>query len=137
MATESENIKEFIIEEKLKQAKSAFSVEQVMDLTSLSTKSKVVTFWLSLAIPGGGYAYLNLYGKFFAIFLTCFCLFVLAIVSLCHKAYSECAFFFLLDICIHLFSVPLAIAKVDSVKNEAKYHLSEYYKSVRQKEATK
>ena len=128
MADESEKVNEFITEENLKKAKSTFSVEQVLNLTSLSTKSKLVTFWSSFMIPGGGYMYLNLYGKGFVLFLTCFVLFIFAIISFCNGAIEVGVLFLLLDFLVHFISMLLAVAKVDSVKNEAKYQLSEYYK---------
>ena len=128
MADESKKVNEFISEENLKKAKSAFSVEQVLNLTSLSTKSKLVTFWLSVFIPGGGYLYLNLYGKGYIVFLTCFVLFIFAIISFVNEVVEVGVLFLLLDFLVHFISMLTAIAKVDSVKNEAKYQLSEYYK---------
>ena len=127
MVTESEKIKDFISEENRKQARSVFSIEQVMHLTSLSTKSKIITFWLSLAITGGGYMYLNLYTKGFVLFLTCFALFFLGIVCLCNEASEIGVLLCLLSICVHFFSIPFALANVDSIKNKAKCQLSEYY----------
>ena len=123
----SEKLAEFLAQEKLQQNKTAFDVGKITHLTDLSTKSKLITFWLSFFIPGAGYIYLNAYLKGAAVFLTCFILSVIALASLAEADGSIAGFFWLLEFTTHFFSIIFALSKVDAVRNEARFQLAEYY----------
>lgn len=117
MAGKESEVADFVKQRQHQENASTFTVSQFTELASLATKSKIITFWCSFFVGGGGYFYLQCFGMGL--------LFFILEAVLLFSSFSEPSCFLLLLI-IHLLQCILAVGKVDEVRNRAAYALHEH-----------